>query len=60
MLFVTQYHVVLVYYFSSLASEGDNKLVYYAAIFKGLQGTGLVSFSHRSITHTQPADSFTY
>lgn len=59
-LFVTQYHVVLVYYFSSLASEGNNKLVYYAAIFKGLQGTGLVSFSHKSIRHTRPADSLIY
>lgn len=35
------YHVVLVYYFGALATEGDRKMSFYAGIFKGLQASGI-------------------
>ncbi|PWN52671.1 hypothetical protein IE53DRAFT_366991 [Violaceomyces palustris] len=35
------YHVVLVYYFSSLASEGQTSMSVYASIFKGSQALGI-------------------
>ncbi|WVW85896.1 hypothetical protein I302_107934 [Kwoniella bestiolae CBS 10118] len=35
------YHVVLVFYTSMLATEGNRKMAYYAGIFKGLQASGI-------------------
>lgn len=44
------YHVVLVYYFSMLSSEGSRKMSYYSSIVKGLQGLGIgLAFGINSI-----------